>query len=404
MAVGQANRQLALATVAFAVAFAVWGLLAGLMPILAEEYRREEGHPLGAAAAALVVAIPVILGSLGRIPAGMLADRFGGRRTFSALLILVALPCFALALDYDDYDRLLFLGFWIGLAGASFAIGVSFVSAWFPPERQGTALGLYGTGNVGQSVAVFLAPLLAGTIGIAATFVVFGVVTLGYGVTFALAARDAAPARRREPMVAGLRVLVASPKAWALCLFYFLTFGGFVALGVYLPILLRETFHLTPTDAGARTAGFVILATAVRPVGGWLSDRIGGERVLAYAFGGVAVLAWLLVFDSIYPFTVGALGSATLLGLGNGAVFKLVPHLFPMRTGTATGLVGAAGGLGGFFPPIVLGLFRDTVGSYAPGFVLLSAFAVGCELVLVRMPIWRGPTGSAAGAGRLTPE
>ncbi len=400
MAAGSANRQLLLATIAFAVAFAIWGLLAGLMPILGEEYRREEGHGLGAAAAALVVAVPVILGSLGRIPAGMLADRFGGRWTFSALLILVALPCFALALDYD-YDRLLLFGFWIGLAGASFAIGVSFVSAWFPPERQGVALGLYGTGNVGQSVAVFLAPVLAGAIGIAATFGLFGAVALGYGIAFALAARDAAPARRREPMAAGLRVLVASPKAWALCLFYFLTFGGFVALGIYLPILLRATFHLTPADAGARTAGFVILATAARPVGGWLSDRIGGERVLAYAFGGVAVLAWLLVFDSIYPFTAGALGSAMLLGLGNGAVFKLVPQFFPARTGTATGLVGAAGGLGGFFPPIVLGLFWDAIGSYAPGFALLSAFAVGCELVLLRMAVWGAPAGPAASAGRL---
>ncbi len=401
MAAGRANRQLALATIAFAVAFAVWGLLAGLMPIIGEAYRHEEGRRLGAAAAALVVAIPVVLGSLGRIPAGMLADRFGGRRVFSALLILVALPCFALALDYDDYDRLLVFGFWLGLAGASFAVGVTFVSAWFPPERQGVALGLYGTGNAGQSVAVCLAPLLAGAIGVGGTLALFGLVALGAGIAFGLLARDATPVRRREPMAAGLRVLLKSPKAWALCLFYFLTFGGFVALGVYLPILLRDTFHLTPTDAGARTAGFVVLATAVRPVGGWLSDRIGGERVLAYAFGGVATLAWLLVFESIVPFTVGALGAATLLGLGNGAVFKLVPQLFPAWTGTATGLVGAAGGVGGFFPPIVLGVFKDTVDSYAPGFALLSVFALACEVVLVRTV---APGAWSAGKGKdLTP-
>jgi NNP family nitrate/nitrite transporter-like MFS transporter len=130
VAAGRANRQLALATIAFAVAFAVWGLLAGLMPIIGEAYRHEEGRRLGAAAAALVVAIPVVLGSLGRIPAGMLADRFGGRRVFSALLILVALPCFALALDYDDYDRLLVFGFWLGLAGASFAVARPSTRSW----------------------------------------------------------------------------------------------------------------------------------------------------------------------------------------------------------------------------------------------------------------------------------
>lgn len=380
----RATRQLALATVAFGVAFAVWGLLPGLMPMLGEAYRREEGHRLGTAAAALVVAIPVLLGSLGRIPAGMLADRFGGRLVFSALLILVAVPCFALALDHDDYGRLLVFGLWIGLAGSAFAVGVGFVSAWFPPERQGAALGVYGTGNVGQSAAVFVAPLLATAIGLAATFALFGAAALAYGIAFALLARDAAPARRREPMVAGLRALLADPAAWRLSLFYFLTFGGFVALGIYLPTLLRETFGLTPVDAGARTAGFVLLATAVRPVGGYLGDRVGGERVLAGVFAGVALLAWLLVLDSIYPFTVGALGAAALLGLGNGAVFKLVAQRFPQATGTATGLVGAAGGLGGFFPPLALGLFKDTVGSYAPGFALLSVFALVCELVLVR--------------------
>ncbi len=372
-----------LATVAFGVAFAVWGLPSGLMPIL------KERHALGNAEAALAVAVPVLLGALGRVPAGILADRLGGRRVFTGLLLLVAAPCFALALEHD-YRALLFWGLWLGAAGTSFAIGVSFVSGWFPPERRGTALGIYGAGNIGQSVAVCSAPLLAGTIGVGATFALFGLLALAWAAVFGRRAEDPGVPPRREPPGAGLRLVAAEPMVWVLSLFYFLTFGGFVALGVYLPTLLREVFELTPADAGARTAGFVVLATLARPAGGWLADRFGGERLLVSVFGGIAVLAWLMTLRSMYAFTVGALGTALLLGLGNGAVFKLVAQVFPVHAGTATGLVGAAGGLGGFFPPVVLGIFREVVGSYAPGFALLSAFALGCEVVLLRAAVQRG--------------
>lgn len=374
--------QLALATVAFAVAFSVWGLLSGLMPLLKEQYL------LSSTAASLIVAIPVVLGALGRVPAGILTDRLGGRLLFPALLGLVSVPCFALALDHS-YSALVFWGFWLGIAGASFAIGVSFVSRWFPPERQGMALGIYGAGNIGQSVAVFSSPLLAAAIGVPSTFVLFGLLSLSWAALFAWLARNAEVARRPAPFSESLRLLLAEPMAWVLSLFYFLTFGGFVALGVYLPTLLRETFDLAPADAGARTAGFVIMATLARPIGGWLSDRLTGQRVLMVVFWGLAAFAWLMTSNSIYLFTLGALGSAILLGLGNGAVFKLVPQYFPAHTGTATGLVGAAGGIGGFFPPIVLGVFQDTLHSYAPGFALLSAFALGCQVLLLRLVLER---------------
>ncbi len=374
---GGAEVQLALATIAFAVAFSVWGLLSGLMPVLKQQYA------LSSTAASLVVAIPVVLGALGRVPAGMLTDRLGGRLLFPALLGLLSVPCFALALDHS-YSALVFWGFWLGIGGASFAIGVSFVSRWFPPERQGMALGIYGAGNIGQSIAVFSSPLLATAVGIPPTFALFGLLSMAYAAVFARLARNAEVARRPASFRESLRVLLAEPMAWVLSLFYFLTFGGFVALGVYLPTLLRETFDLTPADAGARTAGFVVMATLARPLGGWLSDRLTGQRVLMIVFWGLAAFAWLMTSDSIYLFTLGALGSAILLGLGNGAVFKLVPQYFPAHTGTATGLVGAAGGIGGFFPPIVLGSFQDMVHSYAPGFALLSAFALACQVVLLR--------------------
>jgi NNP family nitrate/nitrite transporter-like MFS transporter len=171
------------------------------------------------------------------------------------------------------------------------------------------------------------------------------------------------------------------PIAWVLSLFYFLTFGGFVALGIYLPTLLKDIFGLRPTDAGARVAGFVLFATIMRPVGGWLADRYGGALVLVLVFAMIAMLSLGLTSTGMLLFTLGALGTAAALGLGNGAVFKLVPQYFPKETGTVTGLVGAFGGLGGFFPPLVLGFIRNATGAYTLGFVFLAVFALGCLVV-----------------------
>ena len=245
-----------------------------------------------------------------------------------------------------------------------------------PRNRQGTALGIYGFGTMGQSLAVFVGPVVAAAVrlggGLSGTGALFA---LWAGLYFALARNPPSPARPAG-VAAMIALLKREPTAWLLGAFYFLTFGGFVAFSIYLPTLLRTQFGLVPTDAGFRAAGFVVLATLMRPVGGWLADRIGGAQVLSWVFGGVAGCAWLLMWPSIVPFTVGALSCALLLGLGNGAVFKLVPERFPKDTGTVTGLVGALGGLGGFFPPLLLGVFRDRLGVLWPGFVLLSATAL----------------------------
>jgi NNP family nitrate/nitrite transporter-like MFS transporter len=190
-------------------------------------------------------------------------------------------------------------------------------------------------------------------------------------------ARDA-PAKGAPKGIGDMVALLMRERlAWVLSAFYFLTFGGFVAFAIYLPTLLKDDFGLTPADAGFRAAGFVILATLLRPVGGALADKIGGARVLNAVFIGVIPFALLLSWKSMIPFTVGALGCAALLGLGNGAVFKLVPQYFPNETGAVTGLVGAMGGLGGFFPPLLLGFFRDRTGEVWPGFVLLAATSFG---------------------------
>jgi MFS transporter, NNP family, nitrate/nitrite transporter len=367
-----ASRALFFSTTAFAVSFGVWGLIAALAPKFTEIYR------LSATEKSLMIAIPVLLGSIGRLFAGMAADRFGGRRVFAALLVFSAIPAVAVGLS-TSFTQLLIFGLLLGVAGTTFPVGVGFTSKWFSSEKQGTALGIYGMGNIGQSVAVFGAPVLALWLGDWRTvFFVFAALSLIWGVVFYFSAEDADVAVKPKTLSENLSVLKSSKIAWVLSLFYFLTFGGFVALALYLPTFLKEIFNLSATDAGARTAGFVLLATLMRPVGGWLADKVGGARVLLFVFGAIVFLSLFLSFGSITPFTIGALGCAAALGLGNGAVFKLVPQYFPKETGTVTGLVGAFGGLGGFFPPIELGLVRDATGSYAFGFALLSLFALIC--------------------------
>lgn len=370
-----AGKALFLSTTAFGVSFAVWGLIAALAPTFTDIYQ------LTASQKSLMIAFPVLLGSIGRIGAGLLADRFGGRNVFSTLLIVSAVPAVAIGFS-TSYTQLIILGLFLGVAGTTFPVGVGFTSRYFGPEKQGSALGVYGMGNIGQSIAVFFAPVLALHLGDwRSVFFIFAAVTLVWGMVFYLMADNDTPTARPRTISEMLAPLKRSRTAWILALFYFLTFGGFVALALYMPTFLREIYGLSVTDAGARTAGFVILATLMRPIGGTLADKLGGAKVLVLVFTLIGLLSILLSFAHIALFTVGALGTAAALGLGNGAVFKLVPQYFPNETGTVTGLVGAFGGLGGFFPPIVLGLVKDATGSYTIGFVLLSLFALMCLAV-----------------------
>ena len=363
------TRPIVLATISFALSFAAWGLVGGLASVFTTLYS------LSASQTALLVAIPVLLGSLARLPMGMLTDRFGGRLVFATLLVFAALAAFIVPLT-TSYSALLVAAFFIGMAGSSFAVGAAFVSRWTPAARQGTALGIYGLGTMGQSLAVFVGPVAAARWGWQNVFHATSAILLLWAVAYAVLARNPVVPARPASAAAMAAVLGRSPAAWLLGGFYFLTFGGFVAFSIYLPTLLRAQFGLAPADAGFRAAGFVVLATLMRPLGGWLADRIGGAQVLSWVFTGVSMFALLLTWPSMVPFTVGALACAMLLGLGNGAVFKLVPEHFPRDTGTVTGLVGALGGLGGFFPPLLLGVFRDQFGAIWPGFVFLSLTAL----------------------------
>jgi NNP family nitrate/nitrite transporter-like MFS transporter len=372
-ATSRPNLQLTLGTISFAICFAAWGLISAFAP------RFREAFNLTATQTAFLVAVPVLLGALLRIATGMLADRFGGRAIFSLLLIIVAVPAYLVPM-VSSYRELLYVAFFLGMAGSSFAVGVGFVSRWFPPEKQGGALGIYGLGNIGQSGAVFLGPVLAVTVGWQNIFRGMAALLVVWGIAFYLLARNSPKTVRPAGIGAMVHLLSSERLSWVLSLFYFLTFGGFVAFSIYLPALLKDQFGLKPADAGFRTAGFVVLATLARPLGGWLADKIGGARVLHVVFLGVIPFALLMSWPAMLPFTVGALGCAFLLGNGNGAVFKLVPQYFPKEVGTVTGLVGAMGGLGGFFPPLLLGFFRDHWHTTWPGFALLA---------LVSAILWR---------------
>lgn len=388
-----AYRALFLATLAFALCFAVWGLVSPLATQFQELYQ------LSSTQISIVIATPVILGSLFRIPIGLLTDRFGGRVVFSALMLFLVVPVLFIGVLGGSFAGLLFWGFFLGIAGSSFAVGVPFVNKWFPPHMQGLVLGIYGMGNIGSAVAAYTAPAIAAFYGWQWAFWVFIIPLVAMAVVFWMLGRDAPSTGPRPSVTAGISLFRQEAMPWVLSLFYFLTFGGFVALGIYLPKLLVDLFGFTPTGAGLRAAGFVVLATLARPIGGWLADRIGGSLTLAVVFGVVPLTALVM---SLQPglglFRLAVLTTAVLLGIGNGAVFKLVAEYYPGKTGAVTGVVGAAGGLGGFFPPLVLGVVRDATGSYALGFVLLALFAVGCLLVNLLF-VRRHPAGASAGAG-----
>jgi NNP family nitrate/nitrite transporter-like MFS transporter len=378
------GRQLALALLAFTVTFYGWALLGPLGPDLQDDLGLSDVQ------LSIAVAVPVLLGSLMRIPMGVLTERFGGRRLFTWLLAYSIVPLVALAHFHDSFGAIIVLGFLLGFAGASFAIGVPFVNRWYPPERQGAALGIYGAGMGGTVLAGLTAPRIADAMSITAAFLfAAGLVAVVLAVWIAFA-RDAPVPPRAVSIRDPIAVLGTGRRAWALVLFYFLAFGGFVAMYLYLPKLLTGVHDLSKTDAGARAAGFALLAVIGRPLGGVVSDRIGAEHVLRVCFAAVLVLALGLAagYESMVPLTICCLTMALALGLGTGAVFKLVPVWYPDKVGAVTGVVGAAGGLGGFFPPLVMGVVKSATGGYALGFILMALVALGCLAVLqtVRAP------------------
>jgi NNP family nitrate/nitrite transporter-like MFS transporter len=387
------TRNLVVATLGFTVNFWAWALIGPLGPGIKERLG------LSFAAQSLLVAVPVVVGSLGRIPVGALTDRFGARVMFPVLSLLTIAPVLTLTV-VESYPALIVAGFFLGLGGTTFAIGVPHISAWYPPSRKGFALGVFGIGTGGTAIANFTTVKLADAYGRNTPFLLVAALLAGYAVLAFAVLRDA-PGRTAPAGSAFARTVEVGrlTVTWQLCFLYAVGFGGFVAFSVYLPAYLRTVYDLSTNDAALRTAGFVVLAVAARPTGGWLSDRFHPVPVLVWCFSGVAVFAIVQAFQPplIPVATIAFLSMAALLGAASGAVFALVGKVAPAdKVGSVTGVVGAAGGLGGFVPPLIMGWVYGVEGSYAIGLMLLSDVALAAAVyTAVRM---RGlSTTSAAG-------
>ena len=375
---GRAWGMLALATIGFGLNFWAWALISPLGPA----YRDDLG--LTSFQQAFLVAVPVIIGSLGRIPVGALTDRLGARVMFPAVSLATVAPVLFVGYLGDSYWRLILGGLFLGLGGTTFAVGVPFANAWFPPERRGLALGIFGVGTGGTAVSAFTTVKLAEANGRSFPFLLVAAVLAVYGVLAAVLLRDA-PGRTvaRGSLLARTWATLRIPATVQASFLYAVGFGGFVAFSVYLPTYLKNAYGLSQSDAAARTAGFVVLAVVARPLGGWLSDRLHPVPVLVTCFAVVTVLAAVAALElGLMPWaTIAFLGMAAALGAAAGACFALVARVAPPdKVGSVTGIVGAAGGLGGFFPPLVMGIVYGAFGNYRLGFALLALTALAAAL------------------------
>jgi NNP family nitrate/nitrite transporter-like MFS transporter len=370
---------LTLATLGFALNFWAWALISPLGT------RFKEVLGLSSFQQSLLVAVPVLVGSLGRIPVGALTDRYGGRVMFPLVSAATIVPVLYLGLvGHSSFAGLLVGGFFLGIGGTSFAVGVPFVNAWFPPERRGTAIGVFGAGMGGTAISALTTVNLVKGHGIAAPFVLTALVLAAYAVLALAVLRDA-PGRTvpTQPLARRLGSALRLRVSWQASALYAVAFGGYVAFAVYLPTYLRTAYGLPQADAANRMAGFVLLAVLMRPVGGWLSDRTSPVRVLGLALGVVALGALLQGFTPpLAPLgTAAFLTMAAALGTGSGATFALVARVAPAdQVGSVTGVVGAAGGLGGFVPPLAMGALYGSYHSYAAGLVALAVVAVTAAL------------------------
>ncbi len=365
---------LTVATIGFLVNFWAWNLIAPL----GELFRGELN--LTPFQVSVAVAVPVIVGSLGRIPVGALTDRYGARVMFPAVSIITIVPVLLVGFAATSYAMLLVGGFLLGLGGTAFAVGVPFVNSWYPPQRRGLALGIFGMGTAGTAVAAFSTVAIIDVFSRPAPFVLVAVVLAVYAVIAWGLLRDA-PGRvpATGSMLARTWNTLKMPVTLQLSLIYALSFGGFVAFSVYLPTYLVNDYGLEPADAALRTAGFIVVAVIARPIGGWLSDRFHPVPVLVWGFLITGVMALLASarLELLPAGTVAFLVMAAVLGSGSGATFALVSRVTPPASvGSVTGIVGAAGGLGGFFPPLVMGATYGATGSYTIGFVLLAISAL----------------------------
>nr|WP_269150906.1 nitrate/nitrite transporter [Acetobacter sicerae] len=365
-------RTLLAAFLYFDVSFMVWVLLGPLGISISHDLHLNAGQK------GLLVATPVLAGALLRVLAGALVDVFGPRRVaIGAQVFVIAGLFLTWLIAPHSYAALFGVALVLGVAGASFAVALPLASAWYPPQYQGTALGIAGAGNSGTALASLFAPGLATLYGWVNVLGLATLPLLGVLIAFLFLASEPPNRRAAGGFKTWLPVL-RSGDCWALMFFYGVTFGGFVGLASFLTIYFNDQYGLSPAVAGTCTAFVVFVGSFVRPLGGAIADRIGGERTLTILYGLAAAIFAVIGFGlptiwlAFPAFFLGML----VLGLGNGAVFQLVPNRFPAQVGILTGLVGMSGGVGGFYLASSLGAARQATGSYGPGFLGFAIIAL----------------------------
>ena len=370
---------LLLITFASTVGFWVWTIVGPL----AKYYAKPEQMNLNPGTTSLLVAMPIFIGAVGRIPIGGLTDKYGGRIMMS-LVLAVSTPLVllvGLAGSMKSFPLMLVFSFLLGIAGTVFAVGIPFSSAWYPPARKGFATGVFGAGMVGTALSAFFTPRLLFLVGYMNThFMIAGLCAVTAVVSF-LFLRDSPATANREvtPLMPKIIRAFKVKSTWQLCFLYSVVFGGFVAFSNYLPTYLNNIYGHGPEDAGARAAGFAAAAVVARPFGGILADKFGPKIITFIALGGVSALALVTAFqpDAEHVYGPIFLAMAALLGLGSGSVFGWVGRAAdPKNVGAVSGVIAAAGALGGFFPPLVMGATYDAAHrNYFVGLTLLAVTA-----------------------------
>ncbi|MGI8387026.1 nitrate/nitrite transporter [Robertmurraya sp. P23] len=361
----------------FDVSFMIWVILGALGVYITKDFG------LSPSQKGLIVAIPILGGSFFRLVLGVLTDRIGPKKTSIIGMVVTMVPLLWGWLFGTTLTEIYFIGILLGVAGASFAAALPMASRWYPPHLQGLAMGIAGAGNSGTLFATLFGPRLAEQIG---WHNVLGVALIPLAIVFiifVLIAKDAPSQPAPKPLKEYFNVF-KQKDALYFCLLYSVTFGGFVGLSSFLSIFFVDQYDLSRVRAGDFVTLCVAAGSFFRPVGGFIADKIGGVRLLTFLFIGVALtMLGVSQLPSITLVTLLLFVGMMCLGMGNGAVFQLVPQRFQEEIGMVTGIVGAAGGVGGFFIPNILGTLREITGTYATGFLVYAGIGVLALLVLI---------------------
>ncbi|PLR66605.1 MFS transporter [Bacillus sp. UMB0893] len=368
----------------FDVSFMIWVLLGALGVYITKDFG------LSPAEKGLIVAIPILGGSFFRLILGILTDRIGPRKTAIGGMLVTMIPLLWGWLFGESLAELYMIGILLGVAGASFAAALPMASRWYPPHLQGLAMGIAGAGNSGTLFATLFGPRLAESIG---WHNVMGLALIPLSIVFVIylvIAKDAPTQPAAKPIKEYFNVFKMK-DTWYFCLLYSVTFGGFIGFTSFLSIYFVDEYGLTRVRAGDFVTLCVIAGSFFRPVGGFIADKIGGVKLLMFLFVGVAIsMLGVSALSSFTAVTVLLFLGMLFLGMGNGAVFQLVPQRFPEEIGFITGIVGAAGGVGGFFVPNILGTLKQITGSYDAGFAVFSAVGVIALTILISAQFsWR---------------